>query len=207
MREKHQKQMPLMAHIKNHPQNKELEMISSIINKNPIISEMALQDLTRGKSLVQHTGAKGMSADQVIRSAVVKTLYSFSYQQLAFHIVDSQSLRWFCRIGIAEESFKKSTLNRNIKSISDQTWEAINRCLIEYARIQKIEKGRQVRIDCTCVETNIHEPSDSSLLYDGVRVLTRLIQQAKGAGVRVPGFSNHQTPCQTPHAGYHECEK
>lgn len=192
MREKQQKQMPLMTHIKNHPQNKELEIISAIINKNSIIAEMALQDLTRGKSLVQHTGAKGMSADQVIRSAVVKTLYSFSYQQLAFHIVDSQSLRWFCRIGIGEEGFKKSTLNRNIKSISDQTWEAINRCLVEYANIQKIEKGRQVRIDCTCVETNIHEPSDSSLLYDGVRVLTRLIQQAKGAGVRVPGFSNHK---------------
>jgi len=192
MREKWQKQMPLMTHIKDHPQSKELDTISAIIDGNPTISEMVLQDLTRGKSPVQHAGAKGMSADQVVRSTVVKTLYNFTYQELAFHIVDSQSLRWFCRIGIGEEGFKKSTLNRNIKSISDQTWEAINRCLVEYAGGQKIEKGRQVRIDCTCVETNIHQPSDSSLLYDGVRVLTRLIQQAKGAGVRVPGFSNHK---------------
>ena len=192
MREKHQKQMPLMTHIKDHPQSKELEIISAIIDKKPIISEMVLQDLTRGKSMVQHAGAKGMTADQVVRSAVVKTLYNFTYQELAFHIVDSQSLRWFCRIGIGEEGFKKSTLNRNIKSISDQTWEKVNRCLVEYAVSQKIEKGRQVRIDCTCVETNIHQPSDSSLLYDGVRVLTRLILQAKAAGVRVPGFSNHQ---------------
>ena len=153
---------------------------------------MVFQDLTRGKSGVQHTGANAMTADQVVRSAVAKTLYNFTYMELAFHIVDSQSLRWFCRIGIDEEGFKKSTLNRNIKSISDQTWEAVNRCLIHYAGRQKIEKGRQVRIDCTCVETNIHQPSDSSLLYDEVRVLTRLIQQAKGAGVRVPGFSNHK---------------
>ena len=192
MREKWQKQMPLMTHIKDHPQSKELETISAIIDGNPTIAEMILQDLTRDKSPIQHAGAKGMSADQVLRSAVVKTLYSFTYEELAFHIVDSQSLRWFCRIGIAEEGFKKSTLNRNIKSISDQTWEAVHRCLLEYASEQKIEKGRQVRIDCTCVETNIHEPSDSSLLYDGVRVLTRHIKQAKAEGIKVSGFSNHQ---------------
>ena len=79
MREKHQKQMPLMPHIKDHPQSKELETIIAIIDKNPIISEMVLQDLTRGKSMVQHAGAKGMTADQVVRSAVVKTLYHFTY--------------------------------------------------------------------------------------------------------------------------------
>lgn len=191
MREKWQKQMPLMTHIKEHPQNKELETISAIIDSNPTIIEMILQDLTRGKSPTQNAGAKGMSAEQVLRSAVVKTLYDFTYEQLAFHMVDSQSLRWFCRIGMAEDGFKKSTLNRNIKSISDRTWEMINRCLLEYASSEKIEKGRQVRIDCTCVETNIHQPSDSTLLCDGIRVLTRLINQAKDEGIKVPGFSNH----------------
>ena len=193
MRENRQKQMPLMAHIKEHPQSKELKMISTIIDNNPTISEMVWQDLTRGKSPSQHAGAKGMSADQVVRCAVVKTLYDFTYEELAFHIVDSQSLRWFCRIGMAEEGFKKSTLNRNIKSISEQTWEMINRTLIRYASREKIEKGREIRTDCTCVESNIHEPTDSSLLYDGVRVLTRLIEQAKKEeAAKVPGFSNHK---------------
>ena len=193
MRENRQKQMPLMAHIKEHPQSKELKMISTIIDNNSTISEMVWQDLTRGKSPSQHAGAKGMSADQVVRCAVVKTLYDFTYEELAFHIVDSQSLRWFCRIGMAEEGFKKSTLNRNIKSISEQTWEMINRTLIRYASREKIEKGREIRTDCTCVESNIHEPTDSSLLYDGVRVLTRLIEQAKKEeAAKVPGFSNHK---------------
>jgi IS5 family transposase len=193
MRENRQKQMPLMAHIKEHPQSKELKMISTIIDNNPTISEMVWQDLTRGKSPSQHAGAKGMSADQVMRCAVVKILYDFTYEELAFHIVDSQSLRWFCRIGMAEEGFKKSTLNRNIKSISEQTWEMINRTLIRYASREKIEKGREIRADCTCVESNIHEPTDSSLLYDGVRVLTRLIEQAKKEeAAKVPGFSNHK---------------
>lgn len=192
MREKWQKQMSLMAPIKDHPQSKELKIISTIIDSNPTISKLVLQDLAFGKSHAQHAGAKGMSADQVLRSAVVKVLYNFTYEELAFHIVDSQSLRWFCRIGIGEDGFKKSTLNRNIKAISDQTWEMVNRCLIGYASKENIEKGRQVRTDCTCVESNIHEPSDSSLLYDGVRVLTREINRIhEDLAVSVPGFSNH----------------
>lgn len=184
--------MPLMGHIQDHTQSKELKMISRIIDSTPTISELILQDLNRDKSPVQRAGAKGMSADQVLRCAIVKTLYGFTYEELAFHTVDSQSLRWFCRIGIGEEGFKKSALNRNIKAISDHTWEMINRSLLGYAKDEKIEKGRQVRTDCTCVESNIHAPTDSNLLYDGVRVLTRLITQCReDLQIKVPGFSNH----------------
>ena len=133
-----------------------------------------------------------MSADQVLRCAIVRILFGFTYEELAFHIVDSQSLRWFCRIGIAEEGFKKSALNRNIKTISDQTWEMINRDLLGYANQEKIEKGRKVRTDCTCVESNIHPPRDSNQLWDCVRVLTRLITRSRDEfGLKVPGFCNH----------------
>jgi IS5 family transposase len=192
MREKWQKQMPLMSHIKDHPQNQELEMISQIIDDNPIISSYILQDLNAGKVLAQRAGAKGMSADQVLRCAIVKTLFEFSYEELSFHIVDSQSLRWFCRIGIAEEGFKKSALNRNIKVISDKSWEMINLAILGYAQKADIEKGRAVRTDCTCVESNIHEPSDSTLLWDSVRVLTRLITRSRDDfSLSVTGFSNH----------------
>jgi len=192
MREKWQKQMPLMAHIKDHAQSQELAMISSIIDSNATICQHILQDLNQGKAESKRSGANGMSADQVLRCAVIKTLFNFSYEALAFHIVDSQSLRWFCRIGIADEGFKKSALNRNIKCICAQTWEIINRELLGYAKQEKIEKGRTVRTDCTCVESNIHSPSDSTLLWDGVRVLTRLIEKTRDDfGIKVPGFTNH----------------
>jgi IS5 family transposase len=193
MREKWQKQMPLMAHILDHPQSKELEEISTIIDANPTICHYILQDLNRGKSESQRAGAKGMSADQVLRCLIVKTLFGFTYEELAFHIIDSQSLRWFCRIGMAEEGFKKSTLNRNIKVIRDQTWELINRQILVYAKQDGIEKGRKVRTDCTCVESNIHKPSDSTILYDAVRVLTRLITRGRDQlGIPIPEFSNHK---------------
>jgi len=193
MREKYQKQMPLMSHIKDHPQNQELEMISNIIDDNPIISSHILQDLNAGKVEAQRAGAKGMSADQVLRCAIVKTLFEFSYEELAFHIVDSQSLRWFCRIGIAEEGFRKSALNRNIKVISDKSWELVNRTILGYAKEENIEKGRTIRTDCTCVESNIHQPSDSTLLFDAVRVLTRLIARCRDDfGLTVTGFCDHR---------------
>ena len=192
MREKQQKQMPLMAHIMDHAQSKELEMISSIIDCNCTICSYILQDLQKGKVVSQRAGAKGMSAEQVLRCAVAKTLFGFSYEELAFHIVDSQSLRWFCRIGIAEEGFKKSALNRNIKAISARSWQMINRDILGYAQQEDIEKGRTVRTDCTCVESNIHKPRDSNQLCDAVRVLTRLITRSRDEfGVKVAGFCNH----------------
>ena len=192
MREKYQKQMPLMSHILDHSQSQELEVISNIIDANSTICGYILQDLNKSKALSYRAGARGMSADQVLRCAIIKTLFSFTYEELAFHIVDSQSIRWFCRIGIAEQGFKKSALNKNIKAVSSETWEAINRDILGYAKQEKIEKGRQVRVDCTCVETNIHEPTDSSLLWDGVRVLTRLIERGRDDfGLKLNGFQNH----------------
>ena len=191
MRKKWQQQMPLMSHIKEHNQSKELQVISNIIDANPIICEQVLQDLNSGKLIAYRKGANGLSAEQVLRCAIVKTLFNFTYEELAFHLVDSQSLSWFCRIGIGDKGYKKSALNKNIKAISDTTWQMINAELLSYAKEKDIEKGRTVRIDCTCVETNIHPPTDSTLLWDVVRVLTRLIDRCRDNSIRVVGCHNH----------------
>ena len=64
--------------------------------------------------------------------------------------------------------------------------------LVDDAKRQNIEKGRQVRIDCTVVDSNIHDPKDSVLLWDGVRVLTRLLSQTKEAIEELPiRFMDH----------------
>ena len=178
MRKKDQKQMPLMDVNIDHPRAAELKSISLILDEHPTINEMVLQDLTHGVKN-RTTGAEGMSAAQVLRAAFVKQWEGCSYQDLAFHIIDSRSYRNFCRIGIAHKGFKKSALCKNIKSISSETWECINRILVAYGQDRKIEKGRQSRMDCTVVSSNIHDPSDSSLLWDSVRVLTRMLNQSK----------------------------
>ena len=133
------------------------------------------QDISKGKS---NTGAQGMTAEQVLRAALIKQMMGFSYEELEFHLQDSITYRWFCRFHL-QDSFKKSTLNHNIKAITPETWEEVNRVLLEYAKKNAIEAGRKVRVDCTPVESNIHKPYDSDLLWDGVRVLTRLMDSAR----------------------------
>ena len=178
MRKKSEKQMPLMPPKIDHPQAEELNAISCILEKNPIINDLAMQDLS-SKRTKSKAGAKGMTAEQVIRAAIVKQTFEFSYKDLAFHLMDSVSLKRFCLIGISDKGFKKSVLCKNIKAISPQTWEAINRCIVGFAKDEGIERGREVRIDCTVVESNIHTPSDSTLLWDSVRVLAHILKKAK----------------------------
>ena len=191
MRKKSKKQMPLMPEASDHPQAVELENISRILDANPTICDLAMQDLSEVSKKASRSGARGMTADQVVRAAIVKQMLNFTYKELAFHIVDSNSLRRFMRIGIADKGFKKSVLNKNVKALSPQTWEAINGQLVDYADEEKIEKGREVRIDCTVVESNIHEPTDSSLLWDSVRVLTRLLHRAKEDFALRVSFQDH----------------
>ena len=162
----------------DHPQAKELNTISCILDKNPIICDLVMQDLS-SKRTKSKAGAKGMTAEQVVRAAIIKQMFEFSYKDLSFHLIDSVTLKRFCLIGISDKGFKKSVLCKNIKAISPQTWEAINRCIVGFAKDEGIEKGREVRIDCTVVESNIHEPSDSTLLWDSVRVLARILKKAK----------------------------
>jgi IS5 family transposase len=191
MRKNSEKQMPLMPLKIDHPQAEELNAISCILDRNPIIYDLAMQDLSFA-SKKSKAGAKGMTAEQIVRAAIVKQMFEFSYKDLAFHLIDSVSLRRFCFIGIADKGFKKSVLCKNIKAISPKTWEAINRCLVLFAKDEGIEKGREVRIDCTVVESNIHVPSDSTLLWDSVRVLARTLKKAKDlfprSGIR---FQDH----------------
>jgi IS5 family transposase len=193
MREKLQKQMPLMNPATDHDQAKELEAIDAILKKHPTICDLVYQDLCAKRCVKTSSGARGMSAEQVLRAAIVKALFGFTYKELAFHLIDSRTLRRFCLIGFADKGFKKSVLNKNIKALSADTWEQINRQLLGQAAAEKTEKAREVRIDCTVVETNIHAPTDSHLLFDTVRVLTRLLYAANEAcgSSKGIGFKDH----------------
>jgi len=170
---------------------RELEAISSMLDAHPKINELVLQDLMASSPSTRHdVGCGGMSAEQVLRATLVKQLNQFTYRELAFHLADSRSYRTFCRLGIMEETPSKSTLAANIKALKFETLEKINRELVSVAEKTAIEKGRKVRVDCTVVESNIHSPADSELLYDCVRVLTRLMCRARDLLGTVVVFGN-----------------
>lgn len=175
MRKICEKQLPLTDTAPVHPKVDALEKISRILDQNSSIYDLVAQDLGPADHA---TGAEGMSAEQVIKVAIIKQMEGYSYEELAFHLEDSRAYRSFCRFRFGRV-YAKSTLNANIKSITADTWEAINRVLIDYAVSEDVEHGRKVRVDCTVVETNIHTPTDSELLWDCVRVLSRILQKAR----------------------------
>jgi IS5 family transposase len=84
MRKRNQKQMPLTPRTVDHPHSMELELISRILDHIPPINEVAWQDLTQHVANVG-TGTDGMSAEQVVRCAIVKQMEDYSYDELAFH--------------------------------------------------------------------------------------------------------------------------
>jgi IS5 family transposase len=89
---------------------------------------------------------------------------------------------------------KKSSLQSVISAISDVTWERINQRLLQCACKAKVEKGDMLRIDSTVTDAPIHAPSDSTLLWDSVRVVVRLLEEAGelAEGVTTVNYRNHQ---------------
>ena len=158
---------------------KELQAISRILQEHPQINALILQDLQHAAGSREQTGSGGLSAEQVLRALIVKQINGFSYRELAFHLADSRTYQRFCRIGMTDKPPSKSALHATIKVLRAQTLEQINRILVRAAAGAGIEPGHKVRVDSTVVVANIHHPTDSGLLWDSVRVVVRLMKQAR----------------------------
>ena len=91
-------------------------------------------------------------------------------------------------------------LHKTISAIRAETWEQVNRALLTSARELKLERGRVVRLDSTVTAALVHEPSDSSLLWDAVRVMVRLLREADalaggpGSGGAITGARRRSAP-------------
>ena len=189
MRQKFNPQMSLFTSPSSKPIAKELEQISKVLDETPRLVEIVYEDLTREARA--DTGREGMSAEQVLRCAILKQYRQLSYEELSYHLDDSWSFREFSRLERWQHPCT-SVLQENIKSLGDETWEAIHREILLYAKRKSIETGRKIRIDSTVVETDIHHPTDSTLLWDGIRVMTRMLAEGKELNPQ-PGyvFSDH----------------
>jgi len=153
----------------------ELKVVSAWLDGQRALVGLVASDLRREG--VCQTGRRGLPAETVLRCALLKQQRQLSYEELAFHLEDSASFRAFARLPLAW-SPKKSALHQTISAIRPATWEAINRALITAARQERLEAGAVVRIDSTVTAAPIHTPSDSALLWDAVRLMTRLLRQA-----------------------------
>ncbi len=187
--------LPLVYQPSNHEHARELKVMSQLLEQMPEILDWVHADLTRG--LRADRGRHGMSAEQVLRALIIKQMNGMSYENLAFHLSDSMSYRAFCRIGIAQTPPSASALQRDIKRLRAETLEAINRTMVRKAVDAGVERGRQVRTDSTPIESNIHHPTDSSLLWDCVRVMTtKLMKISESVALE---FSDHRRRAKKRH--------
>src|SRR6187551_2101146 len=176
MRQDRTVQASLFDRFAQHEIGCELKKASKWLDEHPALLGLVAADLRRDG--VQETGRQGLPAEAVLRCALLKQDRQLSYEELAFHLEDAASFRAFARLPWAW-SPKKSVLHKTISAIRAATWETINRRLLTSARREKIEDGSVVRLDSTVTAALMHEPSDSSLLWDAVRVMVRLLKQAQ----------------------------
>ncbi len=159
-----------------HEIGRELNAMSRWLDQQRSLLSLVAADLS-GHG-IKETGRHGLPAEAVLRCALLKQYRQLSYVELAFHLEDSASFISFARLPLSW-SPKKSVLQQTISAISAASWEAINRAVLSSARQQKLDDGSVVRIDSTVTESLMHAPTDSSLLWDGVRVMVRLLKQAE----------------------------
>jgi IS5 family transposase len=119
-------------------------------------------------------------SEVVLRLLVLKHVRDWSYQTLEREVRANLVYRTFARIG-GEKVPDAKTMGRLGQAIGPDVVAGLHRRMVELAVEQKVVQGHKMRVDTTVVETNIHYPTDSSLLGDGARVLTRIMKKVVGA--------------------------
>ena len=121
-------------------------------------------------------GRRGSPAEMVLRLLVLKHVRNWSYQVLEREVRANLVYRDFTRVGAGKMPDAK-TMGRWGLAVGPDTIKQVQLRLIKIAQDQGVAVGRRMRLDTTVVETNIHYPTDSSLMGDGVRVLTRAMKR------------------------------
>lgn len=158
------------------------ESISTILDHTPAILDVVHQDLKKplkyAKVKTKDGGTFTYTSDQVLRILLCQVIEGASLREIIIRIDDSNFLRRFTRL-YNGPMMDFTTLDKLKNSIPPATWKKVNELLGRHAVDQKLISGEKVRLDTTAVETNIHWPTDSSLLWDTYRVLARLIDRAR----------------------------
>jgi transposase, IS5 family len=139
---------------------------------DPHLVELVQQRLAGRRPKSNCTGRPGMAPDRLLRCGVLKHLKGWSFRELERELRSNLIYRRFTHYD-AEATPDFSTFSRLFVLLDPQLTEKIHQRVVEVAQEQGVVRGRKLRVDTTVVESNIHYPTDSSLLGDGVRVLSR----------------------------------
>jgi IS5 family transposase len=146
-------------------------------------------DLRRGLKQPD-TGRNGMAPREVLRSLVLMRVKNWDYRELRERIADGYTLRLFTGFGCRPVP-KHNAFHRAFVRLTPATLRAVNDLVVKVAVDLGLEDGAKLRVDTTVVQTDIHHPTDNTLLWDAVRVLTRLLGRlGRLLARRIKGFRN-----------------
>lgn len=155
------------------------EAISALLGRRPEILAAVHGDLERPLGRPAGRGRRSrFSSDTVLRVVLVKVLEGLSFREAVIRVDDSPRLRAFARLH-SDPMMDFSTMCLLTNAIRPKTWERVNDLLAQAAVAEDRIRGERLRLDTTAVETNVHWPTDSHLLWDVHRVVCRLVRRVR----------------------------
>jgi transposase, IS5 family len=166
-----------------------LQGIVAFLYDHDTLVEQVRQDLVRGLKK-PNTGRDGITPSQALRSLILMRVKDWDYRELRERINDGYTLRAFTDFN-SHRVPKHDAFNRVFNRLTPATLQAINQVVIQAAVELGLEDGKRLRVDTTVVETDVHFPTDATLLWDTVRTVTRLVMDLDERLPRgVQGFTN-----------------
>lgn len=166
-----------------------LQQILTFLDDHAALVEQVRLDLVRGLKN-PNTGRDGITPAQTLRSLILMRVKNWDYRELRERINDGYTLRIFTDFD-SHRVPQHDAFHRAFHRLSQATLQAINQAVIQAAVQLGLEDGKQLRVDTSVVETDIHFPTDATLLWDTVRTVTRLVEDLQEMlPRRVPGSTN-----------------
>jgi IS5 family transposase len=156
-----------------------LKRIDTLLENDAVIETVA-SALEHRWPKSRTRGREGTPAEVVLRMLILKHLHDWSFDELEQEVRANLVYRAFTRIGVDAVPDAKTIL-KIAKALGPEVITDLHQRVVDVAKRAGVTHGRRFRVDTTVVETNVHYPTDSTLLQDGVRVLTRAMQRAAPA--------------------------
>lgn len=183
MRETRSVQPSIFDFYSEHEHGNMLANLSQLLDAHLPLLDILRLDLIEKDC--QRCGRCGLSVESVLRCLLLKTILQISYEKLAFYLSDSATYRCFARLS-SQQFPTRSGLQSSVRKIRPETLEQIHALLCIQWQEQGLLNTNKIRIDSTVVEAAIAPPSDSRLLNDSIRVLSRqLIICHRKTGLKV----------------------
>jgi IS5 family transposase len=127
----------------------------------------------------KRTGRPSVPIATYLRLMYLKHRYQMSYEVLVQEVSDSYKWRRFCHLPLTGKMPEHTTLIKLTGRFGEEAVKQVHDTVVRRAVEAKVIRGRKMRVDTTVSESNIHYPTDTGLLYDGVRVVTRTVKKIK----------------------------